>query len=871
MVKPEILTSFIIGKDIIVNKGELNLYLIKRNSHQLLDRMFLMSLSEQTHVHIPQTVTFTQDNYYYELVAEASDIHGVAILNSNTYQDLTRVIIDKIERTYGRTLERNINLKEKFYQTKNFNELLSILLKIDVAQKQHVKELSKNAYKLVSKEVDEHVHVVAQYGSFKDSLQTQADTDDSLRIELLALKTCVLKIAKYYDYKEDSFQSDVFSNVSDEPLDMYVENILRSNHCLARKIHLTDDFYKSVYTDPVLAFISKKNNTEDINQSMPVLLYLDANGSYYENYHGERCPINKGNAEIFIKDAIVFYSRLQENKGFKAIFQVAFSKTNSSLLSVLAILMICSGILGLIFPLMIKYIVANIVPFGLIEELSQILILVIFLSIGFVGINISLNVIINIFSTSRSEKLQIALFDKILNTSIKDLKSIELGDVSKKIISSDYIKNFIVKFFGICIYSNLAIFSFISMILYDSNVSKIALFVMLIFLVIYSILIAVNLKSLDKYNGNKEILNAKLRQIIEGITRIKVTNTDRYIISRYMSNYTQLVLQEYQLLRYTSFHRILISLIPLSLCLFFLIFNTNTSDSQLPSLCGFLTAFYFFLIGISYACISLWAVLPVRWFYKSIMPIINAQVESGMKTESLDKFLGNIELSHVYFHYPNSDVDVLKNISLKIASGEFVAIVGASGAGKSSLVDLLIGFFAPSRGAIYYDDFELKVLNKTSVRNHIGVVLQKSQIEETSILDNIVKGTNFGLDEAERVSDVVGLTEEISKLPMGFHTLVSKRNLSKGQQQKLLIAKALVGTPSLIIMDEATSSLDNYSQKIIMEKISKLNLTRIVVSNRSSVVRAADNIFVMQEGVIVAEGKFKELYENSELFKSLIS
>jgi len=182
MVKPEILTSFIIGKDIIVNKGELNLYLIKRNSHQLLDRMFLMSLSEQTHVHIPQTVTFTQDNYYYELVAEASDIHGVAILNSNTYQDLTRVIIDKIERTYGRTLERNINLKEKFYQTKNFNELLSILLKIDVAQKQHVKELSKNAYKLVSKEVDEHVHVVAQYGSFKDSLQTQADTDDSLRI-----------------------------------------------------------------------------------------------------------------------------------------------------------------------------------------------------------------------------------------------------------------------------------------------------------------------------------------------------------------------------------------------------------------------------------------------------------------------------------------------------------------------------------------------------------------------------------------------------------------------------------------------------------------------------------------------------------------
>ena len=138
-------------------------------------------------------------------------------------------------------------------------------------------------------------------------------------------------------------------------------------------------------------------------------------------------------------------------------------------------------------------------------------------------------------------------------------------------------------------------------------------------------------------------------------------------------------------------------------------------------------------------------------------------------------------------------------------------------------------------------------------------------------MDNILKGTNYGIDEARRVASLVGLTEEIEQMPMGFHTLVNKRNISKGQQQKILIAKALVGKPCLLIMDEATSSLDNISQKLIMDRIAGLNITRIVISNRISTVKSADFIYVMKDGTIESKGTFRELCKTSELFRSLIS
>ena len=183
MIRQKNITSFILDKDIIINKGELNLYLIKRNSNQLLDRMFLICLNEQTHVHIPAKVTFYQDDYYYELVAEATDVHGVSILNSKGYTDLTKVIIDKIENSYGKTLERNEELKTIFYQTRNFNELLSILLKIDIAHKKYVREQKSNSYQLASREIEEQMHAIALQGSFQEPFPK--DRDDLLKIEIL--------------------------------------------------------------------------------------------------------------------------------------------------------------------------------------------------------------------------------------------------------------------------------------------------------------------------------------------------------------------------------------------------------------------------------------------------------------------------------------------------------------------------------------------------------------------------------------------------------------------------------------------------------------------------------------------------------------
>lgn len=869
MIRQKNITSFILDKDIIINKGELNLYLIKRNSNQLLDRMFLICLNEQTHVHIPAKVTFYQDDYYYELVAEATDVHGVSILNSKGYTDLTKVIIDKIENSYGKTLERNEELKTIFYQTRNFNELLSILLKIDIAHKKYVREQKSNSYQLASREIEEQMHAIALQGSFREPFPK--DRDDLLKIEILALKTHVLKIADYYGYDSEALLSDLFINGNDKSLTEYADNLVKSNKCQARKICLSDDFYKQTVTDPIIAFKTKEQNNEGFDNSVPVLLHLNSNGSWYEDYHGEHHDIDESDASSFFKECIAFYYRMPDKVDWAFLIKGLFAKSSSVFYVIFFTLLVWGGLWGLAIPSFVEFLISKIIPYANTVELMQSLELIFFLIIGSVGMKVVMNIAINVFSVDKSERIQIAIFDKILNTSIGNLRKIELGDLSKRIISCLNIRKYIVNFVKMLTFATLGLFSFLSMMIHDSEMSFYMLLPIVIYILCYCYVMVNSLKKYELFYDYKDNLSSTLRQMIDGISKIKITNADRYIISKYMSCYRHMSVMEYIISKNVSTRRLLNNALPLLLCLMFMMFHMCADNSEIPSHLAFFAAFYFCMIGFLGAFLNFWEFVPVKSLYERLKPIIQSDVESDFNTEQLDNFYGNVELSHVFYHYDDSDVEVIKDVSLKVECGDFIVISGASGSGKTSLVELIIGFFVPSKGAVYYDDFDLKLLNKTSVRKHVGVVLQKSQIEEASIMDNILKGTNYGIDEARRVASLVGLTEEIEQMPMGFHTLVNKRNISKGQQQKILIAKALVGNPCLLIMDEATSSLDNISQKLIMDRIAGLNITRIVISNRISTVKSADFIYVMKDGTIESKGTFRELCKTSELFRSLIS
>ncbi len=207
----------------------------------------------------------------------------------------------------------------------------------------------------------------------------------------------------------------------------------------------------------------------------------------------------------------------------------------------------------------------------------------------------------------------------------------------------------------------------------------------------------------------------------------------------------------------------------------------------------------------------------------------------------------------------------------RVEPGEFVAIVGPSGSGKSTLLRLMLGFEAPSGGAVLYDEQDLGELDVSAVRRQCGVVLQDSQLFAGDILSNVVGSGLYTSDDAWAAIEMVGMDEEVASMPMGMFTVISDGagTLSGGQRQRIALARALVARPRLVFLDEATSALDNLTQAQVMNSMRRMQATRVVIAHRLSTIQHADRIIVMQAGRIVEEGPYDELMTRDGVFKKL--
>jgi ABC-type bacteriocin/lantibiotic exporter with double-glycine peptidase domain len=241
--------------------------------------------------------------------------------------------------------------------------------------------------------------------------------------------------------------------------------------------------------------------------------------------------------------------------------------------------------------------------------------------------------------------------------------------------------------------------------------------------------------------------------------------------------------------------------------------------------------------------------------------------------QPLAALTGALELSDVSFAYESSHTPVLQHVSLAVSPGEFVAIVGPSGSGKSTLARLLAGLIAPSAGSIAFDGVDQKLWDPSTLRSLLGMVTQDTRLLATSVRDNVsLYDTTVPLSQVEAAARLAEIHDDVLRLGLGYDTVLSDGggSLSGGQRQRLSLARALLRSPSVLVLDEATSQLDTVTERKVQENLRQLACTRIVIAHRLSTIRDADRIVVLERGKVVDIGRHAELSVRCRLYRDLV-
>ncbi|MFF2128723.1 NHLP bacteriocin export ABC transporter permease/ATPase subunit, partial [Streptomyces olivochromogenes] len=352
-------------------------------------------------------------------------------------------------------------------------------------------------------------------------------------------------------------------------------------------------------------------------------------------------------------------------------------------------------------------------------------------------------------------------------------------------------------------------------------------------------------------------LNNQAFQTLRGLPKLRVAAAENYAYAAWAGEFAHSRELQQKVGRIKNLTTVMGAVyLPLcSLLMFMLLAGPASGSLSAADFLTFSTSMTMLLTSVTQvtgAFVSAAAALPM---FEEIKPVLDATPEVRVASTRPGVLSGAIEARRLSFRYADDGPLVLDDVSFDIKPGEFVAIVGPSGCGKSTLLRLLIGFDKPVSGSVLYDGQDLGALDQSAVRRQCGVVLQHAQPFTGSILDCICGTEPYTPEEAMAAAEMAGLAEDIRRMPMGLHTIVSGSGaISGGQRQRLMIAQALIRRPRILFFDEATSALDNETQRTVIESTRALNATRIVIAHRLSTVMDADRVIVMEDGRVAQQG-----------------
>lgn len=382
------------------------------------------------------------------------------------------------------------------------------------------------------------------------------------------------------------------------------------------------------------------------------------------------------------------------------------------------------------------------------------------------------------------------------------------------------------------------------------------------------------IKSLsDKNVTSQAEVQKYLSEHIYGISDVKMLGLETTVFDNWKKKFhVQLETSEKRGIWMSSIQAFSTSIqfiLPLFLLWFggFMVLQGDLSIGTLIAFNSMAGAFIAPIISISTSYTDL---INVSSYIQRLMDVITSKPEQE-DYEIDGKVKGEIEVRNVSFSYDSFSEKVLENITFTANIGEKVAIVGPSGSGKSTLAKLILGFYQPTEGSVLYDGIQIEKYNYKQLRTQIGAVLQESRLFNETVYENIIMGHHENYEYLEETLVKTNVNQVIRNLPLGILTKISENgsNFSGGQRQRLILARALVKKPKILVLDEATSALDAVSERIIDDNISSLPITRIIIAHRLSTIKDADKIIVLHEGKIAEVGKHDELIKNKGVYYQL--
>ena len=650
--------------------------------------------------------------------------------------------------------------------------------------------------------------------------------------------------------------------------------IARHSAVRTRKLVLRDGWWKQD-SGPMLAFLE--------DGSRPVALLPRARRGYdlFDPQADTTVRVNRATARTLTGIAHNYYRPLPNQAHTGAQVLMSGLKGCGRDLWVIAIMGLLASILSLVAPYATGIVFDTIIPGSERDQLLQAVALIVASAVATALISATRSYALLRVEGKLDFNTQAALWDRLLNLPVTFFRNYSAGDLANRSLAVSQIRTLLSGTVVISMLSGLFSITSLALLFYYSPM--LAALAALLAFVALTVMVAggaLQMKLQHQVAENAGKIAGMVFEFIDGIAKFKVSGTEGRAFARWAGAFVAQKKLDASSRKITNLTAVFdAGFRVIALCVIFWAVGGQLRERggglSTGSFLAFNAAFGQLLaaaMALGSGALSALRVIPL---YRA-RPIFETLPEIDADKADPGELSGSIEVNHLAFRYSADTPLVLRDVSFSIRAGEFVAFVGASGSGKSTLLRLLLGFEKPLSGAIYFDGQDIAGLDIQEVRTQMGVVLQNGKLLPGDILTNIVGSSPLTVDHAWEAARMAGMEQDIKELPMGMYTVVAEggRGLSGGQRQRLMIARAIVAKPRIMLFDEATSALDNRTQEIVSHALEQMSegrtkVTRLVIAHRLSTIVKADRIIVLDKGLIVQTGTYDELINQEGFFANL--